>query len=157
VCRSILVALDDAEKVGTKLLEESIEIETTRDALRRIGEVRDFVKNQFPGILGLSLVVVSSLEDGNLVLREAVEIAEVALKADWRWCFSGCLPVQKSNAPQSKTQKPPLTQPQEPQGIQEEVQPLPPKPLLSSPSSKPEHVQDESLSSSSNTYPLDPT
>lgn len=146
VCQSILVALDDAEKVGTKLLEESIAIEKTKDALKRIAEARDFVKNQLPAMLDLSLVSADSLADGRLELREVVAIADAAKKVDWSAltaCFGflvACVskkavsvevpapvpvPVVIPPLPESPTPEPPLPQPPkvpEPQEVPEPPQ-----------------------------------
>ena len=135
-CQSILVALDDAEKVGTKLMQESIATEKTKDALKRIEEARSFVKNQLPAMLDLCLVSEEAVADGRLELREVVEIAAAAQKVDWAfWCswVGGCCkkkavaveepvpaPAPAPTAalaaiplPESPTPEPPLAQPQE--------------------------------------------
>lgn len=148
-CQSILAALDDAEKVGTKLMEESIATEKTKDALKRIAEARDFVKNQLPAILDLCLVAEEAAADGRLELREVAEIAEAAKKVDWMAifseCFGGCCKkkavsveapsVRRQNtlpeAPQLPTPEPPLPQPPkepEPQEVPEPPQSSEPPP-----------------------------
>lgn len=138
VCQSILVALDDAEKVGTKLMEESIATEKTKDALKKIQEARNFVKNQLPQILHLSLVVNDAVADGRIEMREVVGIVEAAQKVNWcnvcSACFAcfacfglcfqkktvavvGSVPVPAAAAPpavpESPIPEPPLTPPQE--------------------------------------------
>ena len=135
VCQSILVALDDAEKVGTKLMEESIATEKTKDALKKIQEARNFVKNQLPQILHLSLVVNDAVADGRIEMREVVEVVEAAQKVNlWTACSAcfayfglcfqkktvavvGSVPVPAAAAPpavpESPIPEPPLTPPQE--------------------------------------------
>lgn len=152
VCQSILAALDDAEKVGTKLMEESIAIEKTKDALKRIEAARSFVKNQLPAILDQCLVVSDAAADGRLELREVVEIVQVASRVDWKSVFSACwcchkeacvtaeapvpvpVPQQRHDLlppspPGSPTHESPLTQPQE----EPEYQEVPPLPQSSQP------------------------
>lgn len=163
VCQSILAALDDVEKVGTKLLEESIAKEKTTDALKRIEEARSFVKNQLPEMLDLSLAVNDAVADGKLELREVVEIAEAARKVDWAAfaaCFLACFSKKAVDAvapvpaaapapapapaavpplPESPIQQPPLTQPQEVPELQEVPEPPQSSPPLQQNEKSPEN------------------
>ena len=168
VCQSILVALDDAEKVGTKLLEGSIATEKTKDALKRIEEARNFVKNQLPQMLHLSLVVNDALADGRIEMREVVDVVQAAQKIEcstacFAWfglCFQKkavavvgavAVPVPAPEpaaaaaappaaAPESPTPQPPLTPPQgEPEPLEA---PAPPQSsdAPAAPETKPENV-----------------
>jgi hypothetical protein len=152
VRQSILVALDDAAKVGTELLAGSIAKEKTRDVLKRIESAQEFVKLHLSEILDLKLVVSESLADGKLELREVVEIAEVARKIDWSallGCLAACFSKKAVAAaepvpapasalpvvpplPESPIPQPPLTQLQEVPELQEVPQPpqssVPPQP-----------------------------
>ena len=165
-CQSILAALDDAEKVGTKLMEESIAIEKTKDALKRIGEARNFVKNQLPEMIDLILVANDALADGRIEMREVVDVVQAARKVNWRNAFAACFglcfqkktvplvghqevpaapapaaaPAAPAAAPESPIPEPPLTPPQgEPEPLEA---PAPPQPSENpvAPETKPENV-----------------
>ena len=162
VCQSILVALDDAEKVGTRLMEESIVTKKTKDALKKIQEARNFVKNQLPQMLHLSLSVSEALADGRIEIREIVEVVEAAKKVNWLNAFAACFGFcfQKKGvaavavlsavpplhvaaaaaAPESPIPEPPLTPPQgEPEPL-EVPAPLQSSDAPAAPETKPENV-----------------
>jgi hypothetical protein len=147
-CQSILVALDDAEKVGTKLMQESIATEKTKDALKRIEEARNFVKNQLPAMLDLCLVAEDAVADGRLELREVVDVVEAARKVDWSVfasCFgflAACLQKKSVAAEEPAPAAPPAPAPPAP-APPAPAPPAPAPPLPESPTPEPPLTQPQ--------------